>query len=555
MGQVLDTEPAAQSLSGNLVDVVAGKMFAGTVEIANGRIARVTELGPPQPGAPWFAPGFVDAHVHVESSMLPPSEFARVAVTHGTVATVSDPHEIANVLGLPGVHWMIAESKRAACKIFFGAPSCVPATSFETAGARFGPREVGELLDLPEVLYLAEVMNFPAVIFGDPVMHAIIAEAKKRGKRIDGHSPGVLGEDLKKYAAAGIQTDHECTTLEEGRQRAALGMMVWIREGSAARNFDALWPLLLESPERCGLCSDDKHPDELLVSQIDALVRRAVQNGVPVMNALRAATLNPVKHYGLPVGLLQPGDPADLAEVGDLRDFKVKRTWVNGRLVAQDGASLVPRVTAHPINFFRAGPKTAAEFVLPAVPGKRIRVIEAIDGQIVTRQTIEQPKLTPAGDVACNPSRDLLKLAVVNRYADAPPAIALVRNFGLQRGALASSVAHDSHNVVAVGASDEELARAVNLVIRHGGGMSFVAGGIEKSLPLPIAGLMSADDAETVGAAYEDLSNHAKAEGCKLKAPYMCLSFLALLVIPQLKLSDLGLFDVGQFKLVEPWVD
>ncbi len=551
----MSTSSTTQVLTGNIVNVVTGRTFAGEIDIAAGRIARVTEQGPPKADATWFSPGFVDAHVHVESSMLPPSEFARVAVTHGTVATVSDPHEIANVLGLPGVRWMIADAKRAACKIFFGAPSCVPATSFETAGARFGPREVGELLDIPDVVYLAEVMNFPAVIFGDPVMHAIIAEAKKRGKRIDGHSPGVLGEDLKKYAAAGIQTDHECTTLEEARQRAALGMMVWIREGSAARNFEALWPLLLERPDRCGLCSDDKHPDELLVSQIDALVRRAVAKGVPVMDALRAATLNPVRHYGLPVGHLQPGDPADLVELDNLTEFKVQRTWVNGQLVAQNGKSLVARVPVHPINVFNATAKKPADFALPAVDGKRIRVIEAIDGQIVTGSAIEKPKVTAAGFVECDPSRDLLKLTVVNRYSDAPPAVALVRNFGLKRGALASSVAHDSHNIVAVGTSDEDLARAVNLVIQHRGGLSFAAGDTAKALALPIAGLMSTDDAATAGAAYQELSNLARANGCKLQAPYMCLSFLALLVIPQLKLSDQGLFDVGKFAFAEAWVE
>jgi adenine deaminase len=545
----------AQTLTGNIVDVVAGKMFAGQIELAKGRIARVTEEGPPKPGQPWYAPGFVDAHVHVESSMLPPSEFARVAVTHGTVATVSDPHEIANVLGLPGVRWMIADAKRAACKIFFGAPSCVPATSFETAGARFGPREVGELLALPEIRYLAEVMNFPAVIHGDPTMLAIIDEAKRRGKRIDGHAPGVLGEDLKKYAAAGIQTDHECTTLEEARQKAALGMMVWIREGSAARNFEALWPLLLEKPEKCGLCSDDKHPDELLVSQIDALVRRAVEKGVPVMNALRAATLNPVRHYGLPVGLLQPGDPADLIELADLKEFSVMRTWVNGKVVAQNGQSLIARVKVKPVNYFKTNAKKPTDFALQAVAGKKMRVIEAIDGQIVTGATVEKPKVSSSGLVECDPKRDLLKLTVVNRYADAPPAVALVRNFGLKRGALASSVAHDSHNIVAVGANDEDLAKAVNLVIQHGGGLSFAAGKIAKALPLPIAGLMTLEDAATAGAAYQELSQLAREHGCGLQAPYMCLSFLALLVIPRLKLSDLGLFDVGAFSLVSPWVD
>ncbi|MGA2053126.1 MAG: adenine deaminase [Opitutales bacterium] len=547
--------PGPMVLSGNIADVVSGRTFAGRVEVAAERIARVVETGPAQAGAPWFTPGLVDAHVHVESTMLAPSEFARVAVTHGTVATVSDPHEIANVLGVAGVRWMLADAQRAACKIFFGAPSCVPATSFETAGAKFGAKEVGELLDDPAIRYLSEVMNFPGVIYGDATMRAIVAEAKKRGKPVDGHAPGVRGEDLKKYVAAGIQTDHECTTLDEAREKAALGMKIWIREGSAARNFEALWPLLLERPELCGLCSDDKHPDELLVSQIDELVRRAVAHGVPVMDALRAATLNPVRHYGLPVGLLQANDPADIIEVGDLRNFKVKRTWVNGRLVAEEGRPLAARVTVTPVNVFHAGPKRAADFQWRAQAGKKVRVIEAIDGQIVTGETVETPKVTAEGMVACDTGRDLLKLTVVNRYADAPPEVALVRNFGLKRGALASSVAHDSHNVVAVGTSDEELARAVNLVIRHGGGLSFASGETEKALPLPIAGLMATGDAATVGAAYRELSELARAAGCGLKAPYMCLSFLALLVIPQLKLSDKGLFDVGKFSLVEPWVD
>ena len=542
-------------LSGNIVDVVGGRTFAGRVEVAGGKIARLVNEGTARPGAAWFAPGLVDAHVHVESSMLAPSEFARMAVTHGTVATVSDPHEIANVLGVPGVRWMLTDARRAAGKIFFGAPSCVPATTFETAGAHFGAKEVGELLDDPAIRYLSEVMNFPGVIHGDPLMRAIVAEAKQRGKPVDGHAPGVRGEDLRKYVAAGIQTDHECTTLEEAREKTALGMKVWIREGSAARNFEALWPLLLERPEMCGLCSDDKHPDELLVSQIDALVRRAVAHGVPVMDALRAATLNPVRHYGLPVGLLQEGDPADIVEVDDLQNFRVQRTWVDGKLVAEEGWPLAPRVTVTPVNVFRAGPKRAEDFRWKAEAGKRVRVIEAIDGQIVTGETVETPKVTADGMVACDTSRDLLKLTVVNRYADAPPAVALVRNFGLKRGALASSVAHDSHNVVAVGASDAELARAVNLVIQHGGGLSFASDETEKVLPLPIAGLMAIDDAATVGAAYRELSELAQAAGCKLQAPYMCLSFLALLVIPQLKLSDKGLFDVGKFSLVDPWVE
>jgi adenine deaminase len=490
----------------------------------------------------------------VESSLLTPAAFGRGACVHGTAATVSDPHEIANVLGLDGVRWMIEDAKRSPVKIYFGAPSCVPATPFETAGARFGAAEVEALLSLPEIKYLAEVMNYPGVISRDAGMMSIVEVARRLGKHIDGHAPGVVGEELKRYVSAGIETDHECVTLDEARQRAALGMFVAIREGSAARNFDALVPLLRERPEMCFLCSDDKHPDDLLLGHINRLVSRAIAAGAAPMDALRAATLNPARHYGLDTGLLQAGDSADFAVLTSLEEGRVLEAYIGGARVAADGKCLLPEpaplAAADCPNNFSRTPCSPADFAVPApAAGGEIRVIAALDGQLVTGAETVRPRVRD-GQVIADPERDLLKIAVVNRYSPAPVATGFIKNFGLKSGALASSVAHDSHNIVAVGADDAALCAAVNAVIAHRGGLSGVFGGETLALPLPVAGLMSADSCETVGAAFARLSAAAKAAGCPLRSPYMTLSFMALLVIPRLKIGDRGLFDVGTFSPV-----
>lgn len=533
-----------QVISGNIIDVTGGRIFPGQIRIgADGCIAEIRET----PGVEyksWISPGLVDAHVHIESSMVTPSEFGRIACRHGSVASVSDPHEIANVLGLAGVEWMIEDATHTPFKVFFGAPSCVPATPFETAGAVFGEREVDSLLARPDVKYLSEVMNFPAVIGRDPAMMAIVEAARRRGKHIDGHAPGVIGEALRTYAAAGIETDHECVTLEEGRQRCQLGMKVAIREGSAAKNFEALWPLFDEFPGQLFFCSDDKHPDDLVVGHINQLVARAIAHGVDSVDAFRAATCNPVKHYGLEVGLLRVGDPADLAEWESLESMRCLRCWINGAEVAENGSSNQAFHRVKPVNQFNTRLKADGDFALPACKMGGRRVIVAHDGQLITSEERVE-------DAMLDPERDLLKICVVNRYADAPPAVALIRGFGFKRGAIASSVAHDSHNIVAVGADDHALCRAVNLVIAAGGGLSAVAGPSGEVLPLPVAGLMSDGKAESVAAAYQKLSKMIKAQGCALHAPFMTLSFMALLVIPSLKLGDRGLFDVNTFSLVE----
>ena len=542
------TSPGTSKHRGKIVDLEKRKIYPGYIEVKDGKILSVredhsiTEEG-------YLCPGFVDAHVHIESSMLTPPEFARIAVIHGTVATVSDPHEIANVLGIEGVRYMQKLAAQTPCKIHFGIPSCVPATNFETAGATMGPDAIEELCADPSLVYLSEMMNFPGVIHRDPEVMKKIEIAKKHGKHIDGHAPGLRGEDLKSYVSAGIETDHECFQIDEAREKIGLGQKILIREGSAAKNFRELWPLLNEHPERCMFCSDDKHPDELLEGHINNLCARAVAKGVTVFEVLRAACLNPVQHYGLRSGLMRPGDPADFIRLHDLTGFKVEETWIDGKCVAKGGKSLLPRSKSPRVNKFHTSPKKSEDFAVPAAGG-RIRIIEAIDGQIVTGAA-EAEATVRGGMAVADPAHDILKIAVVNRYADKPPAVAFVRGVGLKRGAIASSVAHDCHNIVAVGASDAELARAVNLLIANEGGIAVAADGREdKVLPLPVAGLMSDGYAEDVAEGYADLTREAKELGSKLHAPFMTLSFLALLVIPALKLSDLGLFDGTKFAFV-----
>ncbi|TWT36493.1 Adenine deaminase [Posidoniimonas corsicana] len=539
-------------VQGQLVDIPGRRTRPVTVRVEGGRIAQITDT----PDAPptYLMPGFVDAHVHVESSMLVPTEFARAAVVHGTVATVSDPHEIGNVLGVAGVQYMLDNAQQSPFKFYFGAPSCVPATTFETAGAAITVEEVEQLLDDPRIPYLSEMMNFPGVLNGDPDCLAKIAAAKSRGKPVDGHAPGLRGDDAARYIAAGITTDHECFTKEEALDKLAAGCKISIREGSAARNFDALYTLIGEHPGMTMLCSDDKHPDELLLGHINKLVARAVAGGVDAYDALRAACVTPVEHYSLDLGQLRVGDPADFIEVDSLTTFGVLRTWIDGGLVAQAGSTKLPSPPVEVVNRFEAREVTAAELRLPA-EGAAIRVIDAVDGQLVTG-CVEAPARVVDGAVVSDADSDVLKMVVVNRYARADPAVAFVKNFGLTRGAIASSVAHDSHNVIAVGVSDDDLAAAINLVMRDGGGLSAacLADDQQASQPLPVAGLMATGDCQTVGEAYGRLDALVKSWGSPLRAPYMTLSFMALLVIPALKLSDKGLFDGGRFEFTPVFI-
>ena len=544
--------PASFSLAGRLVDLHDRTVRPASVHVRDGVVDRIA----PATDVPdrFLLPGFVDAHVHVESAMVPPSEFARAAVVHGTVATVSDPHEIANVLGVDGVEYMIEDGRPVPFHFAFGAPSCVPATPFETAGAELGPDAVAALLDRPDVPYLSEMMNVPGAIDRDPDVMAKIEAAQARGKPVDGHAPGLRGEGVEQYAAAGIETDHECVAIEEAREKLDAGLKIAIREGSAAKNFDELIPLMDEAPDRLLFCSDDRHPDALVRGHIDALARRALERGYDRFDVLRAACVHPVEHYGLDVGLLREGDPADFIVVDDLETLTVERTYVEGTLVAEDGESRIEHTPSDTPNRFAAGPVAPEAFRVPA-EGDRMRVITAVDNQLVTGEDIVETPVQD-GHAVADPGRDLLKLAVVNRYADAEPAVAFIRGFGLDAGALASSVAHDSHNVVAVGTSDAALADAVNALVDTRGGISAVGGGEERVLPLPIAGLMSDRPVEDVARRYTRLSQFVQDElGSPMDAPFMTLSFMALLVIPQLKLSDRGLFDGEAFAFVDRFVE
>lgn len=537
------------TVTGNVVDISGRSTFPAEVVVEAGRMAAIRRNGAKL--STYLLPGLIDAHVHVESSMLVPSEFARAAVVHGTVATVSDPHEIGNVLGVAGVEYMLDNAAQVPFKFNFGAPSCVPATTFETAGAEITVAEVEALLDDPRIRYLSEMMNFPGILHGDPECLAKVKAAHDRGKPVDGHAPGLRGEQAAQYIRAGITTDHECFTKEEALDKLAAGCKISIREGSAARNFDALHTLLGEFPGRTMLCSDDKHPDELVLGHINSLVRRAVERGIDVYDALMAACIVPVEHYGLDVGLLRVGDPADFIEVDSLKEFNVLRTWIDGRLVAEQGQTTMPRIEPPTVNKFVPSRLDAADLVVgaPAVRGEKLQVIEALDGQLITNRLAIKPHVVDQ-QIASDPVRGVLKLVVVNRYQMAPPAVAFIRNFGLKLGAMASSVAHDSHNVIAVGVSDDEIAAAVNLVMGAGGGLSAacIADGISEVLPLPVAGLMATGTCEEVAASYGKLDQLVKQWGSPLRAPYMTLSFMALLVIPALKLSDRGLFDGEQFQ-------
>lgn len=531
-------------LQGNIVDVVNKRIFKGEVLIENGKIKSVTEKS--HNVNHFILPGFIDAHIHIESSMLVPSEFARIAVTHGTVATVSDPHEIANVLGVKGVEFMIANGKQTPFKFNFGAPSCVPATAFETAGAVINAEAIKKLLENPDIKYLAEMMNYPGVLFDDDEVLNKIAWAKHYNKPIDGHAPGLRGDNITKYINAGISTDHECFTFDEALEKLQKGIKILIREGSAAKNFEALIDLLPKHFENMMFCSDDKHPDDLLDNHINKLCARAVAKGMDVLKVLQVACVNPVKHYNLEVGLLQEGDDADCIIVEDLKDFNTLQTFINGNLVFNNNTALINAVSIELLNNFNCNKKKVSDFRFES-SAQQIRVIEALEGQLVTNERVEVASIKD-GNLVSNVEKDLLKMAVVNRYQNEKPAIAFVKNFGLKTGAIASSVAHDSHNIIAVGVSDEAICQAVNLLINNKGGIAAVSHSEEKILPLPVAGIMSDKSGETVGKQYEALDTMAKQLGSTLSAPFMTLSFMALLVIPALKLSDKGLFNGEIFK-------
>lgn len=538
-------------IQGQIVDVFARTTYPGEIQIENGRIAEIrkTESAPER----FIMPGFVDSHVHIESSMLSPARFAEMAVKHGTLATVSDPHEISNVMGVEGLNFMIENAKTVPLQFFFSAPSCVPATAFETSGANIDAAQIAELMKREDVWYLGEMMNFPGVIFDDPEVHAKIKASLDAGKPVDGHAPLLMGDDLKKYAATGITTDHECTNIEEARAKIELGMKVLIREGSAARDFDALWPLIDTNPNEVMLCTDDCHPDELQERHINLLATKALENGADIYNVLMASAVNPVQHYHLPLGLLREGDSADFIVVEDLKSFGLIESYMKGeRIFANGQASFKAESSAHPNRFERS--KITLDAIALKAEKPKIKLIEAGDGDLLTRSSIAEVKIEN-GMAVSDPDRDILKIVVASRYDNNPPAIGFIKGFNLKKGALASSIAHDSHNLIAVGVTDEEIVRALNLIVESKGGLAAVSENEQVHLSLEIAGLMADAPGAQVASSYEALNDFATKNGSGLKAPYMTMAFMALLVIPELKLGDKGLFNGLKFEFASLFVD
>ncbi len=537
-------------ISGNIVDIFKRDIYPAEIKWEKGIIRAIERRNGNQDV--FILPGLVDAHVHIESSMVTPGSFAVAAVSRGTTAVVSDPHEIANVMGLEGVRYMIDDSKKVPLKFFFGAPSCVPATNFETNGASISPEDIEKLLDLNDIRYLSEMMNYPGVIFNDPGVMLKIELAKRKGKPVDGHAPGLSGEDLKKYVSAGITTDHECSTIEEAREKISLGMKVIIREGSAARNLDNLKDLIRSDPEMVMLCSDDLHPDMLMKRHINKLVAKLVKEGYDVFDTVRACTLNPANHYGLNSGLLRPGDPADFIMVDDIRSMNILKTYIDGEKVFEKGKTLFKYSGSIPINRFRCSPISREDIMIKMKTG-RIRVIDASDGELLTGEAME-----PAGKsdfVESDIKRDILKLVVKDRYTDSAPSVAFIRGFGIKSGAFASSIAHDSHNIISVGTNDNDIVKAVNKIVEMHGGLAVSKGNEIKQMKLGIAGIMSDQPVREVAEKYEILSDAVKSIGCQMMSPFMTLSFMALLVIPELKLSDRGLFDAKNFRFVPLFED
>jgi len=531
------------SLSGNIVDVVGQRIFKGTLRVMKGKIVSVKEENVKEDY--FIMPGFIDAHIHIESSMLIPSVFAGVALTHGTVAAVADPHEIANVLGMDGVNFMIANGKKSAFKFYFGAPSCVPATDFESSGAVIDADETEKLLKSDDIYFLSEMMNYPGVIHRDANVIKKLFAARKYKKKVDGHAPGLTGEMLKKYVHAGISTDHECFTKAEAMGKIELGMKILIREGIAARNFDELIGLTDDYSDCIMFCSDDKHPDDLMEGHINLLVKRAISKGYDPLKVLKAACLNPAEHYGLDVGLLQLGQSADFIVVDNLKDLVICKTFIKGNLLAENGKSYMPSYTETTLNNFHAE-KISLEDIAVQDKKSKIKVIKAKDGQLITECILMKPEVKD-GFIVSDIKQDIIKIVVMNRYRKSKPAVGFINGFNMKTGAIASTIAHDSHNIIATGANDADIVSAINYLVDTKGGISLVVDGEKMLLPLPFAGLMSGENANAVAEKYRLISQKTALTGTTLRSAFMTLSFMALLVIPDLKISDKGLFDVGKF--------
>lgn len=547
----IDSNSRTLSYQGHIVDLVTRRIYDGEIHIQGGRISAISECTVAA-DAPYYLPGFIDSHVHVESSMMTPLEFARIASRHGSIGAVCDPHEIANVMGEQGVELMCSIAALAEFRFAFGVPSCVPSCNvdIETSGHIIDAQDVSDLLKRDDIYFLAEMMNFPGVLNDDPEVMRKIQAALALGKPVDGHAPGLLGDARMRYAKAGITTDHECTTLQEGRDAVRCGMIVQIREGSAAKDYQALAPLIAEAPSQVMFCTDDSHPTDLIYGHIDRIVRRAMADGYDIMDILTAACLTPVRHYHIPAGLLQVGDPADFIAITNLTPhFAVMKTFVNGvKVFSSKGQFTANRILEKSVtlqkffiqnryNHFCAAPISIAD--IAHTPADAEHIIVATDGSLLTMHEI--------GPV----TNDVQKLVVYDRYTPgARPQVAYIRGFGLQHGAIAQSIAHDCHNIIAVGSDDLALVQTINRVIEMTGGISVTDGTVQEDLPLPIAGLMSPLCGHELAFQSLLLERVVKEAGCTFRSPFITLAFMALPVIPNLKLTDKGLFDSSAFQFI-----
>lgn len=534
---------------GRLVDIHLRNIYPAAITLSDGKIQKIEKID----SSPeiYILPGLIDAHIHIESSMVTPGAFAVAAVRHGTCSVVSDPHEIANVLGGAGVRYMIEDGRKVPLKFNFGAPSCVPATSFESNGATLDHTEVQNLLEMDEIKYLSEMMNYPGVINEDREVMLKLEEAKRLRKPVDGHAPGLSGDNLKKYISAGISTDHECSSISEAEEKIKLGMKILIREGSAAKNLDTLKALYKSNPEMLMLCSDDLHPEMLEKGHINRLIARLISEGYDIFDVVRSATISPAEHYSLSAGLLRPGDQADFILIENLQNMHVRETWIDGEKVFENGNVLFDYIPGKPVNNFNCNPIDAGELKIRN-QGSRIRVITAIEGELLTGEIHNTPH--DSSFISPDIAHDILKIVVKDRYRDFPPAVGFIKGFGLKTGALASSIAHDSHNIIAVGTNDMDLADAINEIVTLKGGLAVADNGNINSLRLNIAGIMTTRPCEEIAHDHESLCKLVRSLGCPMNAPFMTLSFMALLVIPNLKIGDQGLFDVNKFTKVSLFV-
>ena len=545
--------------------MVSREIFDGTLTVEDGKIAEIKRGGLPERERPYpyLMPGFIDSHVHIESSMMVPHEFARIAVSHGTIGVIADPHEIANVLGVEGVDYMIRSGRMAQFNFCFGAPSCVPALGgdVETNGATIDAEDIEKLMARQDIGFLAEMMNYPSVLAGDGEIMRKIEAARRHGKPVDGHAPGLTGHQRDQYAAAGITTDHECSTLEEGRSCVKAGMKVIIREGGAARDYEQLNPLIAESPDMVMLCTDDCHPEDFVREHINAIVMRALADGYDLWDILQAACVNPQRHYHLDWGLLQQGDPATFIIVDTVGPhFKVQSTVIRGMEVYSYNSSSLAmylQLTAsdykgdhqdYPNNFV-AAPITEDDIFYNIKPGAAEHIINATDGSLVTGHEVWRMGASMFSDT--HPWLEVEKIVVYNRYQrGAKPMVGLIHGFGITNGAIAGSVAHDCHNIVAVGSNDGYIVRAINRVIEMGGGLVVVSADEENDIPLPIAGLMAPLTGHEL--AFRSMIMRQKVHdiGCMMKDPFITMAFMALPVIPNLKLTDRHLMDTKNMEII-----